>query len=140
MKFLIDECLSPSLVELAWEAGYVQSTHVCHRGMTSWKDHHIMRRILENDWTLVTNNAKDFRPESGSSSLRPCYVGISVHAGLVCLNTPFGSAVEEQIYFFESALEYLANLDDLINTILEVDSDIDLPGKIKFNLYDHPPD
>lgn len=102
MKFLIDECLSPSLVELGLGGG-LRAEHAClSSGHDILEDHHIMRRILENNWKLVTNNAKDFRPEPGSSSLRPCYVGNSVRAGLVCLNTPFCSETGEQIYFFNS--------------------------------------
>jgi hypothetical protein len=33
VKFLIDECLSPSLVELAILAGHPESAHVIFRGM-----------------------------------------------------------------------------------------------------------
>lgn len=31
MKFLIDECLSPKLTELAHEKGYGQSSHIVRR-------------------------------------------------------------------------------------------------------------
>ena len=96
MKFLIDENLSPLLEIMACDAGYVQSAHVGHRGMMAWEDNKIMNRILEEDWTLVTNNADDFRPRQGSSSLKPCYVGVSLHAGLVCLNVPYRSTIVEQ--------------------------------------------
>lgn len=138
MKFLIDECLSPLLANLAWDAGYVESAHICRRGMDSWRDNNIMTRILESDWTLVTNNANDFRPKPGSTSLKPCYVGVSLHAGLVCLNTPFGSTLDEQIYYFKSTLIYLSDKRDLINMILEVNADSESPDEIKFKMYDFP--
>ena len=35
MKFLIDECLSPSLAAIARERGYPQSTHVTWLGLES---------------------------------------------------------------------------------------------------------
>lgn len=81
MKFLIDENLSPFLAIMAQEEGYFESAHTIHRGMGSWQDYSIMNRILEEDWTLVTRNANDFRPQEGSSSKKPCYVGVILHAG-----------------------------------------------------------
>ena len=57
MKFLIDECMSPKLAELAIEAGHFESAHVGHRGLLTWKDHRLMRKIIAEDWTLVTNNS-----------------------------------------------------------------------------------
>ncbi|MEO4045203.1 DUF5615 family PIN-like protein [Hoeflea sp. CAU 1731] len=80
MKFLIDECLSIALVELAIEAGHVESAHVTRRGMQGWKDHQLMHAIIDDDWTLVTRNSDDFRPRVGSASQTPCYVGQPLHA------------------------------------------------------------
>lgn len=80
MKFLIDECLSPLLAQMACDAGHVLSAPVTYRGMMSWKDHSIMHRIISNDWTFVTQNGDDFRPRQGSASRKPCYVGVPLHA------------------------------------------------------------
>ncbi|WP_169791186.1 DUF5615 family PIN-like protein [Rubellimicrobium mesophilum] len=91
MKFLIDECLAVSLADMAIEAGHPESAHVVRRGLQGHKDPEIMEHVLDGDWTLVTRNSDDFRPPAGSSSARPCYVGVALHAGLVCLNLPAGA-------------------------------------------------
>ena len=135
---MIDECLSPSLVNMAWGAGYVQSAHVKHRGMGSWQDYSIMNRILEEDWTLVTHNSNDFRPKDGSSSKKPCYVGITLHAGLVCLNMPKDSKLKEHQKYFASCLEFIAQYDNIINKILEIDPDEFDPGLLEATMYDFP--
>jgi len=36
MKFLIDECLSLKLADLAVERGYVESSHVVRLGKSGW--------------------------------------------------------------------------------------------------------
>lgn len=125
MKFLIDECLAPSLAELAREAGHPLSAHVVRRGMGGWSDARIMARVLEEDWTLVTRNADDFRPRAGSASSRPCYVGVPLHAGLVCLNPPAGARIAEQELFFRAALRVIGPNGDLANEVLEVWPDDD---------------
>ena len=60
MKFLVDECLSFALVDMAVEAGHVESAHVTRRGMKDWKDQQLMQAIIGDDWTLVTRNSDDF--------------------------------------------------------------------------------
>jgi predicted nuclease of predicted toxin-antitoxin system len=87
LKFLIDECLSVALADVAISAGHPESAHVTHRGMTGWKDHRLMKTIIEEDWTFVTRNSRDFRPRTGSLSKAACYFGQPLHAGLVCVNT-----------------------------------------------------
>ena len=99
MKLLIDECLSVALVEMATAAGNPESAHVTRRGMTGWKDHQLMKAIIEDDWMLVTRNSNDFRPKPGHSSQAPCYLGQPLHAGLICLNLPAGSGRGKQTDF-----------------------------------------
>lgn len=60
LKLLIDECLSPSLVEQAQAAGYPESTCVLHRGWAGCKDWTLIGHVIEHDFTLVTHNARDF--------------------------------------------------------------------------------
>ncbi|MFD1880115.1 DUF5615 family PIN-like protein [Paracoccus pacificus] len=120
MKFLIDECLTLDLAQVAIEAGYPESAHLTHRGMTGLKDHTLMERVLAEDWTLVTRNSDDFRPPEGSNSNAPCYLGIELHAGLVCLNLPNGALRGDHIDFFRAALDDLGEDGDLTNQILEV--------------------
>ena len=140
MKFLIDECLSIALVELAIEAGHVESAHVTRRGMQGWKDHQLMHAIVDDDWTLVTRNSDDFRPRSGSTSQTPCYLGQSLHAGLVCLNLPTGSGRDGQIQYFQTALKFIGNPGDLVNKVLEVDPSPENVEQVVLRIYDFPDD
>jgi predicted nuclease of predicted toxin-antitoxin system len=57
MKFLIDECLSPELAELAQKRGYPDSAHVVYRGIGGIKDWDLVPFVLKEDWTLVTRNS-----------------------------------------------------------------------------------
>ncbi|HEX7638656.1 MAG TPA: hypothetical protein VF457_09685 [Burkholderiaceae bacterium] len=45
-KFLIDECLTPELVELAVARGHFESTCVRNRGWAGTKDHVLIRRVV----------------------------------------------------------------------------------------------
>ena len=57
MKFLIDECLSPKLVEVARERDY-EASHIVWIGMQCWKDWELKRVILDGDWTFVTKKQR----------------------------------------------------------------------------------
>ena len=138
VKFLIDECLSPSLADLAVENGYVQSAHVVRQGMKSSGDPSITERALDEDWTVVTQNADDFRPPFGSKSERPTYVGVGLHAGLVCLNLPHNSIRTVQLRYFQYVLEYIKTLDSLINVIVEVEPDSKNPDVLMLRDFDYP--
>jgi Domain of unknown function (DUF5615) len=59
MKFLIDECLHTSLVQVAHAAGYV-ADHVNFLSLGGLKDWQLLPVIRERDFTFVTNNAPDF--------------------------------------------------------------------------------
>ncbi|MBT9248158.1 DUF5615 family PIN-like protein (plasmid) [Gemmobacter fulvus] len=137
MKFLIDECLALDLAQVAVEAGHLESAHLTHRGMTGWKDHMLMERILAEDWTLVTRNSDDFRPPEGSNSNAPCYLGIELHAGLVCLNLPNGALRGDHIDFFRAALDDLGEDGDLTNQILEVWL-VEVQDFLEVERYDFP--
>lgn len=111
MKFLIDECLSPELVALARARGFHESTHVTWLGMRSRKDWTIARRAVEDGFTLVTNNAIDFRP---------LYEREEAHSGLVCLNVAPGlMALDIQKSLFLLALDQLAG-NEPVNEALEL--------------------
>ena len=60
-RLLIDECLSPELVQLAIDAGFFESTCVRDRGLLHRKDWELMAYVVAADFTLVTHNARDFR-------------------------------------------------------------------------------
>lgn len=64
-KLLIDECLSPTLVEMAHAAGHLESTCVRDRGWLGVKDWVLIEKVVKEDFTLVTHNSKDFRVSRG---------------------------------------------------------------------------
>ena len=138
MKFLIDECLSIRLAVMAVDAGHTQSVHVNYRGLTGWKDHHLMKLILEEDWTLVTRNSDDFRPRPGSTSQAPCYLNQPLHAGLVCLNLPAGTGRAEQEAYFGVVLDQVGVPGDLVNRVLEIDPGAQGEARLIVRVYDFP--
>ena len=76
MKFLIDECLSPLLANLAWDAGYVESAHISRRDMDSWRDNNIMTRIL-----IVPHQVVDYVHHSGAvrtGRTAPVFLSVSL--------------------------------------------------------------
>lgn len=149
MKFLIDECLSLKLCKMARDAGY-EAMHVTHLGMKGFKDSVIAKKALDEDWTIVTCNSDDYRPRPGSMSKKPCYAGVDLHAGLICLNMPEspkklsvgeGSLIHQK--YFGSALRYLPKRpENLDNRIVEVDPHPAYPdpltGDRVVRIYDFP--
>ena len=87
-KFLIDECLSPTLALLARTRGYLESSHVTWIGKGGWKDWELKTFILENDWSFVTRNSYDFRGSKDTPGVGGQYSDVHLHAGLVCINGP----------------------------------------------------
>jgi predicted nuclease of predicted toxin-antitoxin system len=75
VKFLIDECLHTSLVAVAQIRGH-EANHVNWLGLSGETDWDLMPRIVGEDFTFVTNNAKDFRK---------LYAKEPVHPGLVII-------------------------------------------------------
>ncbi len=64
LKFLIDECLSLNLVEVARDRGFTQSSHVVWLGKAGWKDWELKPFILDGDWTFVTRDLLLLRPSA----------------------------------------------------------------------------
>jgi hypothetical protein len=137
-KFLIDECLSPSLVDDARAAGHTESTCVRDRGLAGTKDWHLMTLVIAEDFTLVTNNSKDFRGE-GPGEPGGLHAKQPIHAGLVCLNcaAPGGMDLDMQRELFQVALEQLEGRNDIINQALEVTLEEDGAG-VRVVFYDIP--
>jgi hypothetical protein len=135
-RLLIDECLSPELVQLAIEAGHVESSSVRDRGRLGLKDWELMEYVIQGDFILVTRNAQDFRG-AGKANPGGLHGSAEVHAGLICLDSALEMDIDLQQELFRHALNALAELPDLINQALEVyehDS-----GLISVNMYDIPP-
>lgn len=111
IRFLIDENLSVELPDIARDAGF-EALHVNHLGLRTRGDPIIMQRILDEDWTLVTNNWREFLARYQAKA--------PVHAGLVLLLAANG--LDEQRAAFRAALRALAVLPgDLVNTALLVE-------------------
>lgn len=114
ITFLIDENLSPRLVQTAQAFGYV-AFHLNHRGWSALTDPQVLRHVLDEDLTLVTNNWDDFRPMLGR---------VEVHAGIVVILPNVRR--DRQIELFTAALSVIRDHDpplDMVNTVLEVDAD-----------------
>ncbi len=107
-RFLIDENLSPYLVSPAHDRGY-EAAHVNHLGLRCETDWDLLKIIAAEDWTLVTNNAIEFRGR---------YREIELHPGVVFLLP--SARRPDQLRLFTAALDHVANQPDLINLALDV--------------------
>lgn len=127
MKFLIDECLSPELAELARARGFTESMHVTRLGLTSAKDWTITRRAVDDGFILMTNNTADFTALYGREEL---------HVGLVCLNAAPGTmSLDLQKRLFLLALAELEEIEPY-NEVLEITASA--KGEITVDRYDLP--
>jgi predicted nuclease of predicted toxin-antitoxin system len=111
VRFLIDECLSTSLVTVAGKAGH-DARHVAHIGKAGWKDWNVARYAREGDFALVTNNASDFRR---------LYAAEPLHAGLVILIPAVGRIIQQKL--FRAALQELVVIGEPVNRVIEIDLD-----------------
>ncbi|MCE2407735.1 MAG: DUF5615 family PIN-like protein, partial [Pseudomonadales bacterium] len=100
MKFLIDECLSPTLAAIARTHGFPESTHVTWVGFRSRADWDIVLRVREKEFVLVTHDRVDFTPLMERERTHPGLVCINVAHGLMSLNV--------LQTMFEYALRYIA--------------------------------
>jgi predicted nuclease of predicted toxin-antitoxin system len=111
-RFLVDECLSVSLLAFAKERG-IAADHVSWLGKGGWQDRNLVPFALDNDYIVVTNNRRHFLRE---------YAKQEVHNGLVVIVPAVDRLGQQRL--FEKALDALANLnDDVANKVVEVLSD-----------------
>lgn len=134
-RLLIDECLSPELVQLAVAAGHVESTCVRNRGWSGTKDWQLIEYVVANDYTLVTHNSVDFRGQ-GPGNLGGEHAKQPIHAGLVCLNSALVMDLERQLDLFQLVLRELASMNDLVNQALEVFESEN--GTVELEIYEIP--
>jgi predicted nuclease of predicted toxin-antitoxin system len=111
VRFLIDECLHTSLTDVANNAGH-EAHHVTRRRWSGFKDHELREVALREEFVFVTNNARDFRKLMGESEL---------HAGLIVILPNVTPALQREL--FQRALVEASKLLDMINKVLEIDSD-----------------
>ena len=122
-RFLIDENLSPRLVEAARARGF-EAMHVNHLGLRTETDWALLQVIADDDWLLVTNNAIEFRGR---------YRQIALHPGVVFLLPNVRGT--EQTRLFEEALDAIQLRPDMVNRALDVTIS---EGKILVTAYDLP--
>lgn len=137
MKFLIDECLSPKLVQLARDRGHHESSHVVWVGQGGVQDWNLMIFVIDGDWTLVTKNSYDFRGPVQALGQSGLYQAVELHAGLVCLN---GDNMDRQMQedLFAAVLDAIGEDGDLINQGMEA-TPLE-SGEIEVERYVLPPD
>jgi predicted nuclease of predicted toxin-antitoxin system len=111
VNFLIDECLHTSLVAVAQGHGH-DCSHVNWLGLSGETDWDLMPRIIEEDFTFVTNNARDFRK---------LYAREELHAGLVIIVPQVLPALQRAL--FDLILRELAGTEDFVNEVVEVTLD-----------------
>jgi hypothetical protein len=124
IRFLVDENLSPALLPVARAAGY-EAMHVNHLSLRTVKDWTLMRFVVRGGWTLVTNNAIEFRSRYGRTPLHP---------GVIFIVPSLPRA--GQIALFEAALLDLGDCESLANTALDVDLTSD--GAVVVRRYEIP--
>jgi predicted nuclease of predicted toxin-antitoxin system len=108
LRFLIDENLSPKLVEPAHARGH-EAMHVNHLGLRTETDWDLLKAIEDDSWILVTNNAFEFRGR---------YREIELHPGVVFLIPSVRRP--EQLRLFEAALDDIQKYPDMVNRALDV--------------------
>lgn len=108
MKFLIDECLHTSLVAVAQNHGH-DCFHINWLGLSGETDWDLMPRIVAEDFTFVTNNARDFRK---------LYAKEALHAGLVIIVPQVLPALQRELFL--AALDELSDRNDLVNEVIEM--------------------
>lgn len=108
MKFLIDECLHTSLVAVAQDRGH-DCFHVNWLGLSGETDWDLMPRIVANDFTFVTNNARDFRK---------LYASEELHAGLVIIVPQVLPALQRELFI--AVLQEFVDAQEIVNEVLEI--------------------
>lgn len=120
LAFLIDECLSPDLCEVAQSRGYL-ALHGTWAKLKSKIDPTVASYALKNNMILVTNNLVDFRKIYKSKSLHPGVIFISADEELMDR--------ELQVLMFEHALDRVEQnepINEAINIRLSFDQENNL--------------
>ena len=120
MRVWIDEDLSPSLVDVAHLHG-IDATCNRDRALLGGSDAEVMRRCIEEDRTLVTNNYGDFRRLCESQT---------AHPGLIVLPTPSREKQQQLLALALAHIEHQTKTtgaadpgEFMINRVVEVGND-----------------
>lgn len=84
--------------------------HVTWLGLSGEADWDLMPRIMEGDFTFVTNNARDFRR---------LYARVPFHAGLIIVVPQATPARQREL--FNALLESLDADEQLVNEAIEIE-------------------
>ncbi|WP_036767479.1 DUF5615 family PIN-like protein [Parvularcula oceani] len=71
MRLFLDECLSPTLAHRLSEDGEHYAVHAIHLGRLGEPDHVVLRKCIEGDLVVVTENARDFRALVAAKEIHP---------------------------------------------------------------------
>jgi len=111
VQFLIDECLTPLLVNTATDAGYF-GVHVTRIGLSGTPDDMVCSRAVEAGQILVTNNGRDFRQ---------LYRRFRRHPGLIVLLPSV--RWREQVSLFEKVLRFIEEEQTIIDRVVQIRRD-----------------
>jgi predicted nuclease of predicted toxin-antitoxin system len=114
VKFFVDECLSPAAARRLNELGF-DAFHPLDVGRRGELDHTVLRRCVDEDRILITENARDFRGLVGR---------VDVHPGLVIIPSISRAGT---LRLLEAVLHFLAQQADprdyMFNRVVEVSED-----------------
>jgi len=114
VRFFVDECLSSALARRLNELGF-DAIHPLDVGRRGELDHTVLKRCVEGDRILITENARDFRGLIGR---------IDIHPGLVILPSISRAGT---LRLVEAVLRFLGEQPDprnyMLNRVLEVGED-----------------
>ena len=125
MRFLLDEHLSPTLVSRLAALG-CYGVAVPHVGLSGASDPVVWRYAYENDFIVVTTNAKDFL----------ALLDVELHPGLIVLRES-GLSRQEQWNRIEPVLQLLFNVNDpdfMLNKVIEIEA----AGRFSVHEIPHP--
>jgi predicted nuclease of predicted toxin-antitoxin system len=111
IRILLDEHVSPSLVGKLGDKG-IFAVAVAHVGLSGATDANIWNYALENDFVVVTGNARDF--------IR--LLNVEVHPGLIVLREG-GLTRDEQWERIRPVIEHVLESSDdnyLVNKLVEI--------------------
>jgi len=124
VKFLIDECLHTTLVTVAQDRGH-ECSHVNWLGLSGETDWNLMPRIVDENFTFVTNNARDFRK---------LYAREELHPGLIIIVPQVLPALQREL--FDAVLKDLEPGEELLNEVIEITMDGDVATLNRYTLPD----
>lgn len=130
MKFLIDECLSPELANIARNRGFPLSAHVRDLGLLTRPDWRIVPYAIRNGYAIATNDSEDFMRLLARTE---------THFGLVCLVADGGvmdRVTQEQLS--KRALDELPNAPP-VDWRLEVRRPAGRPATTRHFVIRRPP-